>query len=144
MTGNKALLSEFERKAGPAVSYGDGNIGQTLGYGNILIGNVIIENVALVEGLKHNLLSISQIADRGYHFSFYFNHCEIIDQSTGIIPLTGHKHGNIYEANLHTNTDGPATCLVSKASVEESWNWHKKLSHLNFNNINELVKKRSC
>ena len=26
MTGNKDLLSEFERKAGPAVSYGDGNI----------------------------------------------------------------------------------------------------------------------
>ena len=30
---------------------------------------------------------------------------------------------------------------MSKASVEESRNWHKKLSHLNFNNINELVKK---
>ena len=64
MTENKALLSEFERKAGPSVSYGDGNIGQTLVYGNILIENVIIENVALVEGLEHNLLSIIQIADK--------------------------------------------------------------------------------
>ena len=59
MTGNKSLLSEFEEKAGPTVSYGDGNKGQTLGYGNIVIGNVIIQNVALVEGLRHNLLSVS-------------------------------------------------------------------------------------
>ena len=50
-------------------------------------------------------------------------------------------HGNIYEANILSNTDGSPTCLISKASVDESWNWHKKLSHLNFSNINELVKK---
>ncbi|KAL8134469.1 hypothetical protein AgCh_009479 [Apium graveolens] len=48
MTGNKALLSDFVEKAGPGVSYGDGNMGKTLGYGNINLGNVIIETVALV------------------------------------------------------------------------------------------------
>ena len=71
MTGNKALLSEFVEKAGPNVSYGDGNIGKTLGYGKINLGNVIIETVALVSGLKHNLLSITQICDRGYHVNFF-------------------------------------------------------------------------
>ncbi|KAL8116381.1 hypothetical protein AgCh_022764 [Apium graveolens] len=77
MTGNKALLSEFVEKAGPSVSYGDGNIGKTLGYGNINLGNVIIKEVALVSGLKHNLLSISQICDRGYHVDFFEEHCEV-------------------------------------------------------------------
>ncbi|KAK1388396.1 hypothetical protein POM88_016574 [Heracleum sosnowskyi] len=141
MTGNKALLSEYEEKAGPTVSYGDGNIGQTLGYGNIIIGNVIIEKVALVKGLKHNLLSISQITDRGYHVNFYSTHCEVVSKATEKIALTGYRHGNIYEANIQSNTDDSPTCLISKASVDESWNWHKKLSHLNFSNINELVKK---
>ena len=141
MTGNKSLLSEFEEKAGPSVSYGDGNIGQTLGYGKIIIGNVIIEQVALVKGLKHNLLSVSQITDRGYHVIFYDSHCEVVSKASGKVALTGYRHGNIYEARILSNTDGPATCLISKASVDESWNWHKKLSHLNFNNINELVKK---
>ncbi|KAL8125156.1 hypothetical protein AgCh_012724 [Apium graveolens] len=56
MTGNKALLSDFVEKAGLGVSYGDGNIGKTLGYGNINLWNVIIESVALVSVLKHNLL----------------------------------------------------------------------------------------
>ncbi|KAK1360845.1 hypothetical protein POM88_045319 [Heracleum sosnowskyi] len=122
MTGNKSLLSDFEKKAGPKVSYGDGNIGLTLGYGNIVIGNVIIQNVALVEGLKHNLLSISQITDRGYHVNFYESHCEITSKKDGKVILTGYRHGNIYEANLQSATDGKLTCLLSKASVDESWN----------------------
>ena len=90
MTGNKSMLSEFEEKVGPAVSYGDGNLGQTLGYGNIEIGNVIIEKVALVSGLKHNLISVSQITDRGYHVNFMKNHCEIIDkkQERLFLPVT--------------------------------------------------------
>ena len=141
MTGNKSLLSEFEEKAGSTVSYGDGNLGQTLGYGNIEIGSVIIEKVALVSGLKHNLPSISQITDRGYHVNFMKDHCEIINKKSQKIDLTSYRHGNIYEANLLSNTDGKITCLLSKSSASESWIWHKKLSHLNFSNLNELVIK---
>ncbi|KAL8127054.1 hypothetical protein AgCh_014106 [Apium graveolens] len=141
MTGNKALLSDFVEKTGPGVSYGDGNMGKTLGYGNINLGNVIIEKVALVSGLKHNLLSVSQICDRGYHVDFFEEHCEVVSKSTGKVVLKGYRHGNIYESKLSTSTDGSAICLLSRASIEESWDWHKKLSHLNFNNINELVKK---
>ena len=65
MTCYKSLLSEFE-KVGPSVSYGDGNLGKILGYGKINFGNVILEDVALVAGLKHNLISVSQICDIGY------------------------------------------------------------------------------
>ena len=115
------MLSEFEEKAGPAVSYGDGNLGKTLGYGNIEIGNVIIEKVALVSGLKHNLLSISQITDRGYHVNFMKDQCEIINKKTQKVILTGYRHGNIYEANLSSNTDEKVICLLSKASTSESW-----------------------
>ncbi|KAL8088255.1 hypothetical protein AgCh_038146 [Apium graveolens] len=141
MIGNKAMLSDFVEKAGPSVSYGDGNIGKTLGYGNINLGNVIIEKVSLVSGLKHNLLSVSQICDRGFHVDFFEEHCEVVSKSAGKVVLKGYKHGNIYEAKLSTSTDGSAICLLSRSSIEESWNWYKKLSHLNFNNINELVKK---
>ncbi|KAL8147483.1 hypothetical protein AgCh_004981 [Apium graveolens] len=141
MTGNKVLLSDFVEKAGPRVSYGDCNMEKTLGYGNINLGNVIIETVALVSGLKHNLLSVSQICDRGYHVDFFEEHCEVVSNSTGKMVLKDYRHGNIYEARLSTTSDGSVICLLSRASIEESWNWHKKLFHLNFNNVNELVKK---
>ncbi|KAL8124561.1 hypothetical protein AgCh_012279 [Apium graveolens] len=117
MDGNKSLLSEFETK-------------------------VLIEDLALVKGLKHNLLSISQITDRGYHVVFHDSHCEVVHNKTNKVVLMGYKHGNMYEARLHESLEQVATCLISKALVDESWNWHKKLSHLNFNSINELAKKK--
>ncbi|KAL8112712.1 hypothetical protein AgCh_020142 [Apium graveolens] len=99
------------------------------------------KEVALVSRRKHNLLSVSQICDRGYHVDFFEEHCEVVSNSTGKVVLKGYRHGNIYEDRLSTSSDGSAICLLSRASIEESWNWHKRLSHLNFNNINELVKK---
>ena len=72
---------------------------------------------------------------------FFEEHCKVISNFIGKVVLKGYRHGNIYEARLSKSSDGSAICLLSKASIEESWNWHKRLSHLNFNNINELVKK---
>ena len=127
MTGNSSLLSDFEEKAGPVVSYGDGNIGRTLGYGKIEIGNVIIENVALVDGLKHNLLSVSQLTNRGYDVKFTSTHGEVVCKKTGKVALIGPTLDDMYVAKLHLNTDdGLIKCLLSKASVDESWNWDKE------------------
>ena len=72
---------------------------------------------------------------------FLESHCEVISKTTKKIALIGYRHGNFYEANLSLNFGGSITCLIRKASVEESWNWHKRLSHLNFSNLNELLKK---
>ncbi|KAL8103663.1 hypothetical protein AgCh_028020 [Apium graveolens] len=141
MTGYKSMLSEFEEKAGPSISYEDGNLGKLLGYEKIKTENVIIKNVALFTGLKLNLISVSQIRDRGYHFNFYKEHCEIVSKSDGKIILTGVRHGSLYEARVSTNFDNSKVFLLSRASVEDIWNWHKRLSHLNFYNINELVRK---
>ena len=53
------------------VSYGDQNKGAILGKGSIYNPSTItISNVMLVEGLRHNLLSISQLCDNGYKVSF--------------------------------------------------------------------------
>ena len=70
MNGDRALLSNLVEKAGPWVTFGDDNKGFTKGYGNLEIGNVVIENISLVDGLKHNLLSVSQFTDKGYEVNF--------------------------------------------------------------------------
>ena len=56
---------------GGNISFGDNSKGKIIGIGNV--GNVsstLIENVYLVENLKHNLLSISQLCDKGYKVIF--------------------------------------------------------------------------
>ena len=141
MTGDSALLTEFEERAGPCITFGDDSKGYTKGYGLISKDNVIIEEVALVEGLKHNLLSISQLCDKGFVSLFSKEACVISNKENNKVILTGIRKGNVYIADFSSTDSGSITCLFSKASKDESWLWHKKLSHLNFKVMNELVKK---
>ena len=50
-----------------------------------------IENVLLVKRLKHNLLSISQLCDKGCKVVFESSKCEVIDINNNKTILTGHK-----------------------------------------------------
>ena len=64
MTGDRSLLSNMVEKVGPVVTFVDNSKGLTQGYGSLEAGNVIIDNVYVVQGLKHNLLSINQFCDK--------------------------------------------------------------------------------
>ena len=91
MTGDLSLLTRFEEKVGPGVTFGDDIKGFTLGYGMIEKDNVIIEKVALVDGLKHNLLSISQLCDNGNKVQFSQESCFIANKESEDILLTGNR-----------------------------------------------------
>ena len=60
------------------VTFGDNNKGKIIGKGTIgNKSNFFIEDVLLVDGLKYNLLSISQLCDKGYIVKFESNACII-------------------------------------------------------------------
>ena len=60
---NFATLSRYHE--GGIVTFGDDFKGKIVGIGNIKIdSSFLIEDVVLVDGLKHNLLSISQLCDK--------------------------------------------------------------------------------
>ena len=141
MTGDHSLLTGFEKRACPGMTFGDDNKGYTLGYGKIKKENVIIEKVALVDRIKHNLLSISQLCDNGNKVHFSQEASFIANKETGDILLTGNRKGNVYIADFKSSKVDSLTCLLSKASVDDSWIWHKKLSHLNFKAMNFLVQR---
>ena len=71
MTGDISLFFDFVAKKKGFVTYGDNNKGEILGKGSV--GNpssTTISDVLLVHGLKHNLISISQLWDKGYNVFF--------------------------------------------------------------------------
>ncbi|KAL8092818.1 hypothetical protein AgCh_034895 [Apium graveolens] len=47
----------------------------------------------------------------------------------------------MYLADFNSSNENFITSLFSKASQDECWPWHKKMSHLNFKTLNELVRK---
>ena len=71
MIGDRSLFKVFEYKKGGNVTFGDGSKSQIKGKGVIsLPGLPDIANVLYVEGLRVNLLSISQIYDQGFTVLF--------------------------------------------------------------------------
>ena len=53
--------------------------------------------------------------------------------------LKSERKGEMFPLNLKPIKGNPAICLLSKAQSDESWLWHRRLSHLNFKDINKLV-----
>ncbi|RDX71979.1 hypothetical protein CR513_48601, partial [Mucuna pruriens] len=76
-----------------------------------------IDNVLYVEGLKHNLLSISQLCDIVYNIFFNKGECII---------------------NLTNLSNQSVTCLVF--IKDDYWIWHKKLGHASLRLISNLSK----
>ena len=71
MTGDFSKFSTFTKKDGGFVIFGDNTKGRIIGIRNIRNSSPpIIENVLLVDNIKHNLLSISQLYAKGYRVVF--------------------------------------------------------------------------
>ena len=71
MTGDASRFINITPKNHGHVTYGDNNKGKILGVGKIgIYPSTSIENVLLVHGLKHSLLSVSQLCDKGFLVMF--------------------------------------------------------------------------
>ena len=71
MTEDKRKFKNFKRKEQGFFIYGDNNKGKILGTGDVGGGNTLeIKDVLFMEGLKHNLLSIIQLCDKGLKVIF--------------------------------------------------------------------------
>ena len=96
MTGDKETLSTLTLQKGGQVTFGDNSKGKIMWIGTVsMSSNLMIENVLLVEGLKHNLLSISQLCVKNFGVIFDKNKC-YINSPDGKTQIVGHRHENVY------------------------------------------------
>ena len=66
---NFVTLSRYHE--GGTVTFRDDAKGKIIGIGNVKFDtSPLIENVVLVDGLKHNLLSVSQLCDKSFNVVF--------------------------------------------------------------------------
>ena len=92
MTGQESHFKTLKIKEGGEVAFGGDGKEKIIGIGNI--GNTSsnsIKNVLLIRGLKHNLLNISQLCDKGYKIIFEADHCAILDKISNKIKFFGKK-----------------------------------------------------
>lgn len=95
------------------------------------IGNSVISinNVWLIDRLKHNLLSISQFCDNDYEVMFNKNDWIVMNESYKSIVFKGMRKDNIYKIIFFELVDQKVLCLLSVS--DENWLWHRRLGHTN-------------
>ncbi|PKA47373.1 hypothetical protein AXF42_Ash021709 [Apostasia shenzhenica] len=97
MTGNASKFSSIKFKNKGKVFFGDNSQGSIVGYDSILVEpNLFLSKVLLVEGLKHNLLSVSQLCDNGYLVEFYSTKYIIKHIESDSTILVGSRDENVY------------------------------------------------
>ncbi|GJY12869.1 putative ribonuclease H-like domain-containing protein [Tanacetum coccineum] len=136
----------FDRTKAFPVAFG-GSKGYITGKGKIKIGKLDFKNVCFMKELQHfNLFSVSQICDKKNKVPFTDSECLVLSPEFKLpnanqvllrIPrqtiVTAFKLENIVPF-------GGLSCLIAKATIDESNKWHRRLGHVNFKNLNKLVK----
>ncbi|GJW29327.1 integrase, catalytic region, zinc finger, CCHC-type containing protein [Tanacetum coccineum] len=140
MTGDRSRLMNFMKKFIGTVRFGNDHFGAIMGYGDYVIGDSVISRVYYVEGLGHNLFSVGQFCDSDLEVAFRKHSCYVRD-TDGVELLKGSRGSNLYTISVEDMMKSSPICLLSKASKNKSWLWHRRLNHLNFGTINDLARK---
>nr|GEW46672.1 uncharacterized mitochondrial protein AtMg00810-like [Tanacetum cinerariifolium] len=130
----------FVKKFIGTVRFRNDHFGAIMGYGDYMIGDSVISRVYYVEGLGHNLFSIRQFCDADLEVAFRKNSCYVRD-TNGVELIKGSRGSNLYTISVEDMMKSSPICLLSKASKNISWLWHRRLNHLNFGTINNLARK---
>ena len=140
MTGRLDYLRDFKPiKQGGFVTFGNDENGTIMGYGILTNGEFTVRRVAYVHGLKHNLISVKQLCNVGHRVEFDRGYSYIWNEARTICLATSKCNGNMYPLNIQMILGKPQVCFLSKAVADVSWLWHRRLCHLNFRFINDLV-----
>nr|GEX88965.1 hypothetical protein [Tanacetum cinerariifolium] len=145
ITGNKCYLTDYEDYDGRFVSFGDGK-GIISGKGKIKTGTLDFDDVYFCKELKYNLFNVSQMCDKKNNVLFTDTEClvlstnfKLLDESQVLLRVP--RKDNIYSVDLKSVVPiGGLTCLFTKAIVDESNLWHRRLRHINYKTMNKLVK----
>ena len=124
--------------------FGDNRKGRIIGKGKIKITpSTFIEDVLLIEKLKHNLLSISQLCDVGFNVFFKTLICIVIDPLDSSSKFIGHRLGNIYVVDLDdlALTSSISPVAMDEKSKKSSLLWHRRLGYASMHTIAKLISK---
>ncbi|GJR50477.1 retrovirus-related pol polyprotein from transposon TNT 1-94 [Tanacetum coccineum] len=134
-------IEKYSKESGPKVVFGDNSSGDTEGYGLVNCNGITFIGVVYVNGLKHNLISISQLCDANFKVLFTKTQGTIFNQNNKVV-LIDLRRRDDYVIDMSSYNKESNACFFSKASNSVNWLCHKRLSHLNFKHINKLARQK--
>jgi hypothetical protein len=140
MIGDRDKFLTLRKERDGSVSFGSDDSSKIIGKCIVQIGNKNekAENVLLVEDIKHNILSVSQMCDQGHKVTFDSQKCEIRKEgSRKLVTTASRTSNNIYVLSKIGNQK----CCLGKE--DESWLWHRRMGHMNFDNLVKFTKREA-
>ncbi|XP_043717711.1 uncharacterized protein LOC122665624 [Telopea speciosissima] len=137
MTGERDRFLNLDKVESGSVRFGNNDWAKIEGKGTVNLdqGRIKSGRVLYVSGLKHNLLSVSQICEQENEVLFTKEGFEIRKTKNGKKVAHGSRtDGNLYVLS-ESNDD---SCMISQEN--ETTLWHKRLGHINFKNLIKLRK----
>ncbi|PWA71632.1 Casein lytic proteinase B34 [Artemisia annua] len=119
MTGVKQYLHKYVEEPGPKVVFGDNSSAPTEGYGSVNCNGIVFTRIAYVNGLKYNLISVSQLCDAKYIVQFDDRRGTIFNANKEVV-LIAPRRDDVYVLDMSTLTQN-GTCLFTKASETINW-----------------------
>jgi hypothetical protein len=134
MMGYKGKFLSLSESKSRNITFGYDALGKIKGKGMVSLSNGKgkAQDVLLVDGMKHNLLSVSQMCDRGCEVVFTSKDYKINPVNSGQVVAKGIRTGN----NVYVLKENREECHLSKH--DERWLWHRRLGHLNFDHLIKL------
>nr|GEX22915.1 ribonuclease H-like domain-containing protein [Tanacetum cinerariifolium] len=127
------------------VAYGENpKGGEITGKDKIRTDKLDFDDVYFVKELKFNLFSVSQMCDKKNNVLFTDTECVVLyfdfklPDETHVLLRVLRENNNVDLKNIVPS--GDLTCLFTKATLDESNLWHRRLGHINFKIMNKLVK----
>lgn len=157
MSGTLSLFSSYKKLKTPrSVRFGDGNIRQAIGMGDIkltvvishkLYQDVLIKNVWYVPYLRRNLVSQSLMMQRGMIGEIGPDKVTMINPTSGKVLFHAFRKGGLLHLWLKNNELGLTmeTCIAESSDhkKKELTLWHERLVHNNLANIEDMSKLNS-
>ena len=117
MTGNRAYFINYKSCSEGHVTFGDGERSRVVGNGTLNVdGLPSLNNVLHVEGLKANVISISQLCDQNLYVQFIRDKCHLYNEVDKCV-MTGLRSSDNYyllqEFQVHY-----------RSTVDETKVWH--------------------
>jgi hypothetical protein len=131
MTENKKWFSSLTPLSHKEyVTFWDDKKGKVLATGVIKVNDhFTLNDVALVDKLRYNILSVSQLVDTDLEVIFRKSDSHVLDSSSKRVCGISHI-GKIFQTNFSC-AQSSMKCLISQSS-SELWKWHRRLHHLSF------------
>ncbi|TYK26872.1 F5J5.1 [Cucumis melo var. makuwa] len=138
MTGNRSFFTELEECASGLVTFGDGAKEKIIAKGNIDKSNLpCLNEVRYVDGLKANLISISQLCDQGYSVNFNNISCVVTDKNNQVFMSGRREADNCY----HWSSNDSNNCHLTK--IDQTWLWHRKLGHISLRSLDKVIRNEA-